>query len=170
MKEFRTAAEKRTETPAWIPFRVVGTRFQRDDEDKIVVDQYGNTVEVEVPEKTKVCHAMGEPDEGAVAVLMASGGKHVKTQDQLAAYLNFFDSVLSDESYQHIFERLMDPRDPFGLSDVNDIISFLMEEWSERPTRQSSGSIESRATTGPTSQPTTPQSTYSDSPYMPSST
>jgi hypothetical protein len=88
------------------------------------------------------------PKDGQVAVLMASGGRHTTDAEQVAGIINFFVGVLDDESHSYIVGRLLDRTDPFGLAEVQNIIEFLMESWSGRPTKSSAGSTRTPSTTG----------------------
>lgn len=131
MREFITAAEKAGET---------------QDE----VDQ-GITFMVDKVE----CVAY-QPGDGQLAVLMATTGRHSSQNEQIAGIINFFASVLSDESHGYIVSRLLDRRDRFGLEQVQDIIEWLIEEWSGRPTKSPSGSTASPPSTGLSSTAETP--------------
>lgn len=102
-----------------------------------------------------LCRAY-KPKDGQLAVLMASTGRHTSAQEQIAGVINFFVAVLDDESHNFIVNKLLDRKDPFGIEHVNDIMEWMMEEWSGRPTKSPSGSTTSPPTGGRNSTPPTP--------------
>jgi hypothetical protein len=74
----------------------------------------------------------------------------------LAATLinSFFAMIESDEDQSHLRARLFNSKDHFGLDTITEILSSLMEEWSGKATRPSSGSSFSPPPTGSTSRET----------------
>ena len=107
MREFTTAVQQVTDAQNWIEFTIDGYK----------------------------CRAVREPADGQVAFIMTKSAPYVPEQEKLAAMLNFFDSCLDDDSQAHISGRLLNPRDPFGVKEISQIIAGLMEEWSGRPTQ-----------------------------------
>lgn len=105
--------------------------------------------------ETTLCRAY-KPGDGQFAVLMATTSRHSAQSEQIAGIINFFASVLDDESHHYIVSRLLDRRDPFGIEQVQEIMEHLVEEWSGRPTQRSSGSTPSRQTGGQKSKRPTP--------------
>lgn len=103
------------------------------------------------------------PGEGQLAVLMASLGKGASDLDGVAGPLNFLDSLLDDEGRKYFLDRMLDPKDPFGPVECEQVMEGLIEEWGGRPTRPSSGSTASQPTDGQNSTLTTQQSTSSGS-------
>ena len=101
------------------------------------------------------CRAF-RPKDGQLAVLMASTGRHSTQNEQVAGIINFFASVLDDDSQTYVINRLLDRKDPFGIEQVQDIMEWLVAEWSGRPTRSSSASSQSQRTDGQKSTPPTP--------------
>lgn len=75
------------------------------------------------------------PKEGQVALMMARTGRHSSTQDKVAAMIDFFVEVLDEGDHQYVVNRLLDRNDPFGLGDVTDVMTYLIEEWGGRPTK-----------------------------------
>lgn len=100
-----------------------------------------------------------KPSEAQLAMALASMGRFSKDTDQIAAVINFLVGILDDRTNSYIVNRLLDRTDPFGLEQVQDILEWLIEEWSGRPTQKSSGSTESPPSTGPSSTLTIPAST-----------
>lgn len=101
------------------------------------------------------CRAF-KPADGQLAVLIATTSKHSSTQEQVAGLINFFVAVLDDDSHSYIVSRLLDRRDPFGITEVQDIMEWMVEEWSGRPTKSPSVSTQSPGSTGPSSTRPTP--------------
>lgn len=103
-----------------------------------------------------LCRAY-RPNDGQIAVLMATtSAKHLSEAEQVAGIINFFVAVLDDETHNFVVTKLLDRRDPFGLTEVQDMIAWMLEEWSGRPTKSSPGSTPSRQSTGRTSTRRTP--------------
>ena len=97
-----------------------------------------------------------KPKDGQLAVLMATTGRHSSQNEQVAGIINFFCAVLDDDSQSYVISRLLDRKDKFGIDNVQDIMEWMIEEWSARPTRSHSASTPSPPSTGPSSTPTTP--------------
>jgi len=146
VREFATAAAGTKDPGDWIEWDII----ERDAAGVVVHRQH--------------CKAVREPGDGQVAFLMSRSAKHVSNADKVVAFLNFFDSVLDDETQSYVSNRLLDPRDPFGLEEVQDLIADLMEEWSGRPTESLRGSTPSQQSTGLSSTPPPPPPTSSVSP------
>lgn len=103
------------------------------------------------------------PGDGQVGVLMAETGKHTTTQTKVAGAIDFFQSVFDDEDSTYLRGRLLDRKDDFGLKEVQEIIQWLIEEWSANPTVAASASTRSPVTTGTASKPRTRARTSSRS-------
>lgn len=149
MREFETAvAATRQEDEEYpIEFAVLEISDE-DDSDEI------NRV---------VCRAR-YPGEGEVIMLIADAmGRRSSVPEKVAAIIDFLVSVLDEESATYITNRLLDYRDPFGISDVEPIVFALMEEMGGRPTKQPSDFAPSRKTGGQKSTRTTRKSTSSRS-------
>lgn len=95
------------------------------------------------------------PEPGQLAVLLASTSRHSSQQDQIAGMINFFVQVLDQPTHTWVVGRLLDRKDPFGLEQVQDIMEWLIAEWSGRPTESPSVSTGSQKTDGPRSTPPT---------------
>lgn len=80
------------------------------------------------------------PQDGQVAFLMARIGRHSNSQEKLAGIIDFFVEVLGKSDKDYIVNRLLSRDDPFGFTQVTEIMEFLMEEWGGRPTKSSSAS------------------------------
>lgn len=143
MKEFKKAVRRATtedaEAERWMEFQVYGP-----GEDDVTT-----------------CRALAEPSGGQIAYFMSKNLSHIPPTERLGAMLNFFDSALDDRSQAYIIKRLLDPNDPYDIDDIQDVMMWLMEEWSARPTKSQSGSTGLRQPNGPSSTPITERPTYS---------
>jgi len=97
-----------------------------------------------------------KPSDGQLAFLMASTGRHSSPEEQIAGIINFFVATLDDESHTFIVNKLLNRRDPFGIEQVQNIMEWMIEEWSGRPTKSPSGSTRSRQSGGRKSTEQTP--------------
>lgn len=110
------------------------------------------------------------PTDGQMAMLMASMGRHTSEATRLAGIIDFFVTVMDDESHQYVVDRLLSRTDPLGLEQVTDVMMWMIEEWSGRPTPPPSGSTSSPESGGRKSKPRTTRSTSSRSVPASSST
>lgn len=126
MREFVTAvaAQEDESQQGWIDFKVDGV----------------------------VCRAR-RPSPGQVAYLLASMHKRAPLEQQIAGAINFCMAIMDHDSASYLSDKLLDPEDPFEIPQIQDIIEYLVEEWSGRPTEQSSDSSSSQEAPGPTSTP-----------------
>lgn len=100
-----------------------------------------------------VCKAR-RPSPGQVAYLTASMHRHAPIQQQISGAINFCIAIMDDDTAAYLSDKLLDGSDPFDIPQIQDIIEYLMEEWSGgRPTEQSSGSSQPEDTSGPSSTP-----------------
>ena len=53
-------------------------------------------------------------------------------------YLSTFLNLADDESRRYLWARLQDRKDSFDLDNVNEIMEYLLEQWSARPTKRPS--------------------------------
>lgn len=88
------------------------------------------------------------PSETQFALLLASMSDTRGTEEGLAAILDFFFDLFDDEDADALKKRLHDRKDPFGFPMMQEILENLVEEWTDRPTKPSSGSTTSRKSTG----------------------
>lgn len=96
-----------------------------------------------------------KPDSAQYAMLLATTGRGSSEMERIAGTLNFFVKIMDDRSASYIESRLLDFDDPFGIEDVEDILKWLTEEWSGRPTQPPSDSTLTPQSTGAAStQPT----------------
>lgn len=88
------------------------------------------------------------PSDGQLGMVIAGIGPGRKLDQKIAHAINFFVGLVDDEDYDHVVGRLMDRKDPFNLPQVEEIIKWLVEEWTGNPTRPPSGSTPSRRSGG----------------------
>lgn len=141
MKEFTTAAEAAVNDEETLEFKI----------DDRVVTSY-------------------RPTDGQLAMLMASLGRHTATTVKVAGVIDFFVTILDDESYDYVVSRLLSREDPLGMDQVQEVIEWLIEEWSGRPTQSLSVSTPSPKNGGPKSKPRTTKPTSSRSALASSAT
>jgi hypothetical protein len=103
-----------------------------------------------------MCRAR-RPKDGQLAVLMATTGRHSSMNERIAGIINFFIAVLDEPSHTYVVGRLLDSEDEFGLEQVEQVMSWMVEEWSGRPTEAPSVSTQSPPSTGRSSTENTPQ-------------
>lgn len=95
------------------------------------------------------------PTTGQMALVMEGQSSH-DIGRRIAAVINFMDSLLDTRGQSRFRQRLMDRDDPFELEQVQEIVDWLLEEWTGNPTESPSGSSRSRRSTGRRSTATAP--------------
>ena len=103
------------------------------------------------------------PTDGQIAILMASIGRHTTESTKIAGVIDFFVATLDDESYNYVVNRLLSRDDPLELEQVQEVIEWMIEEWSGRPIKKPSASTRSQQNGGQKSKPRTTKSTSSAS-------
>jgi hypothetical protein len=88
------------------------------------------------------------PTGSQLALALAANGSHSSTADRVAGVIDFLDGILDEKGQARFRERLLDREDPFDLTDVEQIVSWLASEWSGNPTQSQSGSPSSRRPAG----------------------
>jgi hypothetical protein len=76
-----------------------------------------------------------QPTDGQLAMLMSNLGRHTSVQTRLAGVIDFFVAVLDEESATYVSDRLLSRTDPLGLEQVQEIMEWMVEEWTGRPTQ-----------------------------------
>lgn len=112
------------------------------------------------------------PGEGQMVLLLGVASELSDPGASSAAVMDVFWELLSEDTRRHLRRRLLSRTDPFGLADIMNIIEWLVEESTARPTTPSSASTSSQETTGRRSTGTARQraSTRSTSPRTASAT
>lgn len=101
------------------------------------------------------------PTDSQVAMAIAGVGRHTSDMQKMAAAIDFFVGVLDKNSEQYVVDRMMSRENPLGLDKVEEIVMWLIEEFTGRPTRSPSASTRSQRSGGPKSKPRTTKSTSS---------
>jgi hypothetical protein len=92
------------------------------------------------------------PDANQLVMMTAAIESSANTGVLAAAMINSFFSLIDDQQdASHLRARLFDPRDPFGLETIGEVMASLVEEWSDRPTQGTSVSSSPPPTHGSTS-------------------
>lgn len=94
-----------------------------------------------------LCRAF-KPGGGQLGVLMAATSGHQPPQVQIAGIINFFNSTLDDQSSSYLVNKLLERDNGFEIEEVQDILEYLVEEWTGRPTKSPSGSTRSQSRGG----------------------
>lgn len=102
------------------------------------------------------------PSESQFILFMAAVGMGSTGTDGVAGVVNFLLSTLDAPSKSYIAGRLLDRDDPFGMDELQEIMEYLVEEWSGRPTESPSGSASSQPAGGQKSTPPSLASTSSE--------
>ena len=101
------------------------------------------------------------PTPSQFAFVVTATSRHTPLMQQIAGVINFIDSVMDEDGSSHLQARLLDRKDDFGIDEVRDILEWLIEQWSGRPTESSSGSTRSPRAGGQKSKRATTRSTSS---------
>jgi len=97
------------------------------------------------------------------AIAMSAIGPRRDLGTKLAGIVDFMVEVLDDEGQSYVTNRLLDRRDTFGLDELQQLMEWMIEEWSARPTERPSGSTRSASRGGPKSRRPTTRKTSSAS-------
>lgn len=92
-----------------------------------------------------------KPSEEQFALLMHAAGTYTSTKDAVAGFIDFVFNVMDKSYAQHLRNRLLDRTDDFGLPEIEEMVSWMVEEWTGRPMKRRSGSTGSPKSTGPRS-------------------
>jgi hypothetical protein len=103
------------------------------------------------------------PTDGQFAMVMATLGRHTSMSTKVAGIIDFFVGIMDEQSHQYVVDRLMSRDNQLGFDKVQEIIEWMVEEWSARPTPSPSGSTRSPKSGGQKSKHTTRQSTSLES-------
>lgn len=76
-----------------------------------------------------------KPTDGQLAILMSSLGRHTQVQQKVAGVINFFVAVMDEDSATYVTDRLLSRDDPLGVEQVEEIMEWMIEEWTGRPTQ-----------------------------------
>lgn len=76
-----------------------------------------------------------QPTDGQLAMLLSSVGRHTSTETRVAGVVDFFVAVMDDPSATYVVERLLSRSDPLGIDQVQEVMEWMVEEWTGRPTQ-----------------------------------
>lgn len=137
-RSFRRAAKKKVERPIFA-FNLVW------DED-LTEEQIEAGVEPEVY-RADTFHSTRPTDE--MLFLTASMmGDDANASSEAAAVMDLFRDTLPTAEFRILKERLADPDDAVDLEALQEVLAWLMEQWSDFPTVPSSDSPTSPTSTG----------------------
>jgi hypothetical protein len=137
-RSFRRAAKKQ-EARTVTPFTLVW------DED-LTEEQQAEGVEPEVY-RSDTFHATTPTDE-RMFLTAALIGDEDNVAAEATATLDLFRDILPSDEFHILKDRLADPDDAVNLEMVTEVLTWLMEVWSDFPTQPSSASSKSPTSTG----------------------
>lgn len=88
------------------------------------------------------------PTEADVALAASAMSAYAEDGEKVVAILDLFWSLMEDATARHLRRRLRDRKDKFGVPDIMNVLEWIIEERTGRPTKPSSGSTASPPTTG----------------------
>lgn len=88
------------------------------------------------------------PTTAMFALFLASQADNRSIPDQMAGVVDMIDNLLEPSQRSTFHKRLLDREHPLDFDVLQEIIEWMLEEWSARPTQQSSDSSSSRKTAG----------------------
>jgi len=88
------------------------------------------------------------PTEADVALAAGALSQYAEDGEKVVAILDLFWSLMTEDTTRHLRRRLRDRKDRFGVGDVMNVLEWLIEERTGRPTKPSSGSTASQPSTG----------------------
>lgn len=88
------------------------------------------------------------PKDGQLALVMASMSDYADDGEGVATFINTFFALLDDETNHALHRRLMDREDTFGVEQMMEILMWVVEESTDRPTKSSPASTASRTASG----------------------
>jgi hypothetical protein len=97
-----------------------------------------------------------KPTEGQFALLMMAMGRHVAQTEQFAGVIDFFIQVLDAPSQQYVIDRMMSRTEIIPMSQIVEIMEWMIEEWGGRPFPSPSASTSSPPRSGRKSTARTP--------------
>lgn len=74
------------------------------------------------------------PTASQFALFMAGQSSHSTVSDQIAAMIDFFNGMLPEDQQLLLRHRLLNRDDALDFETIQQVMEFLIEEWSARPT------------------------------------
>jgi len=137
-RSFRRAAKKKVALPV--------TSFTLDWIVDLTEDQEADGIEPEVI-RSDTFHVTRPTDE-RLFLVAAMVGDEDGVGSEATAVMDLFRDSLPPREYSILRSRLADPDDSVDLDVLQEIVGWLMEQWSDFPTQQSSDSSGSPTSTG----------------------
>lgn len=88
------------------------------------------------------------PGPGQLAYLSMVAASADSDLEAGAGLLNFLVSMMSNEDARYLKKVILDMDSGFDIEDVVEVMEYLLEEWSARPTKPASDSSGSQVPTG----------------------
>lgn len=88
------------------------------------------------------------PTEADVALVAGAMSRYAEDGELVVAIFDLFWSLMDEPTGIHLRRRLRDRKDPFTVADVMNVLEWIVEERTGRPTKPSSGSTASQPSTG----------------------
>jgi hypothetical protein len=98
--------------------------------------------------KTTTFHSTMPSDENLFLLAAMAGDEDATAAEEAAGIMALFKSSLPEDEYRILRQRLKDPEDDVTLEVLQEVIPWLMEEWTAFPTQPASASSASPVTTG----------------------
>lgn len=137
-RAFRRSAEKKTKVA-----RPVVT-FVLESFSDTETDEEGNPVLV----RSDTFTATMPSDERLFVIAAQAGQEDGGGPAEAAAVVDMLKDALPKQEYSILRRRLIDPDDDVDLEMLQDVMGWLMEEWSNFPTQPASVSSTSQVSTG----------------------
>jgi hypothetical protein len=93
-------------------------------------------------------HATLPSDERMFLLAALAGDEDADGAQEAAATMDLIRDALPEKEFRLLKHRLSDPKDIVDITMLQEILMWLVEEWSSFPTEPSSGSSESPQSTG----------------------
>jgi hypothetical protein len=88
------------------------------------------------------------PTGGMLAVVAASQVDYTSDVERIGSVINFFKGVLDEDSRRRFTTRMQDREDDLDVEVLEEVLTWLMDQWFHRPTKPASGSTSSRGNGG----------------------
>lgn len=98
--------------------------------------------------KSTTFHATMPTDENLFLLAAMAGDDDANAAEEAAGIMSLFKQSLPEDEYRELRSRLRDPEDDVTLDVLQEVIPWLMEEWTAFPTQPASVSSVSPPSTG----------------------
>lgn len=97
------------------------------------------------------------PTESDVALAAGALSQYAEDGEKVVAVLDLFWSLMDEPTARHLRKRLRNRADRFGVADIMNVLEWIIEERTGRPTKPSSASTASQPSTGASSTANSPR-------------